>query len=727
MHTDLPLINSEDDQLGRFPFATQIASGLVNSFGNNNDSIVLGINGTWGTGKSTLINFIVQEVERISLEQEKHAITLHFNPWMFSGQQELQKIFLSKLFVKLGNDKTLLKEASEKIADILEYFDWIKNFHSGAGTLVSALKGIFKKRAGKKKELSELKKEVDNLLIKAGVKLYITIDDIDRLTPSEITDIFQMVKLNGNFANTIFILAYDRDVVTAALNEQFGDHGEKYIEKIVQVDYTLPAVSDENIKRIFADSLLQLFSDGDVKQTLSEVINSLKEELFVEFFSSIRDIYRFTNSIKLRFASVYNDLNVSEFFIVEALRIFNPKAYEFIIENKGLLIYKKDDSVVKTYRFNNNNVEEETVNSVIEGTSFDPTTKGLLSRLFEVNGHFFSSTSQEDLIRGKRVANKNYFDRYFNLQLGNLDIQEAIFDKFINSTDTEVKVEILSEIHNNDRLFQFLRWIEIKSKSSDISQIEEIMFGCFTFSESLTYTKESIFAFDSDFMTVQRFCSRMLSRFYEVSERKRVILRHITDQEKDYSFSSFFTSDSLILAKDRKDKGELRQDHMWNDLFLDNREDKDNAFIEKANEVRKEAIKAVFLEEVEDKGGLGEDELFSILRFTKMYFSDLYDEHFPSFIVEDKDLVRLIWICMKSSYFTIAGGGKSSIGYQLNDNQLLSGLDKQAIKERFDAFDRLLIDEDENKVVNLFLKAYEDNFVMNRYYDIETLEILQQK
>jgi predicted KAP-like P-loop ATPase len=191
--------------------------GLVSSFRDNNESLVLGINGDWGSGKSTLINFIVSEIEKLSSENNSEIITLRFNPWMFSGQKEIQNIFLKELFHKLENNKAKFKDASQKIANFLDYLNWLKYVHPGAGEMLKDGKD-FLEGINKKKDLSELKKKIDQILIDSKVKLYITIDDIDRLSPSEITDIFQLVKLNGNFANTIFILAYDQKIVTSALN-----------------------------------------------------------------------------------------------------------------------------------------------------------------------------------------------------------------------------------------------------------------------------------------------------------------------------------------------------------------------------------------------------------------------------------------------------------------------------------------------------------------------------
>ena len=103
-----------NDKLGRHPFAHEIASGLVKSFKDNNESIVLGINGTWGSGKSTLLNFIINEVEELSSVNEQKIIVLKFNPWMFSGQKELQTVFLRELIFKLKNNSEKLKNASKK-------------------------------------------------------------------------------------------------------------------------------------------------------------------------------------------------------------------------------------------------------------------------------------------------------------------------------------------------------------------------------------------------------------------------------------------------------------------------------------------------------------------------------------------------------------------------------------------------------------------------------------
>lgn len=719
MNTDLPLINSEDDKLGRFSFATEIAEGLVNSFRNNNESIVLGINGNWGSGKSTLINFIVNEVERISFENECEIITLRFNPWMFSGQKELQNIFLKEMFQKLESNKEKLKDASKKIVDFLGYLNWLKYVHSGVGEAVEDAK-IFLEGINKTKDLNQLKKEIDNLLIESNVKLYITIDDIDRLTPSEITDIFQLVKLNGNFANTIFILAYDQKIVGTALNQQFGDNGKKYIEKIVQVDYTIPPISNQNITRIFINSLIELFPDGDIRQNIINLSEKIKTQPFINFFSSLRDIYRFNNSIKLRLPSIHNELNIIDFLLVESLRIFNYEAYEFIIQNKESLICKKNDS---SYVFQNN-LNKDSVSNFINDLSFKKCTLEILKNLFTfVSVSYIRTNNMDDLIREKRVSNSNYFDRYFNLQLSSFDVQEITFDKFINGVSIDDKVEILKKIMAEDKLFSFLNWVEIKSIKSDSSKIEKIICTCFKYSDSIKYNDEYIWGLDSDLMTILRFISKIIKRILDLEKKRELILNHLSNSEKEFSFSSFFVADQILQIKYLFDDGKSTYNSLWhyiftNEIQISTDSNIDN-FFDQVKESYISSCKILFKREIDTTESLNEDELICILNTVKKYHEDFYYENFHFLIANDNDLIKYVWMSIKGNYMTSTG--MVGVAYQLTKKQFFSGMDTEEIKLRFDKINKDNLDKDENKVVELFLKAYEDGFVEKKYYNIETL------
>lgn len=715
MYTDLPLNNKTEDKLGRYLFAEEIANGLVNSFADNNESIVLGVNGQWGSGKSTLINFIIKEVERLSGEKGKTTIILNFNPWMFSGQKELQNIFLKELYLKFESKKDKLKNASKKLADFLGHLNWLKYVHSGAGEAVNDAK-TFIEGLTKEKDLSQLKSDVDQLLIESGVKLYITIDDIDRLTPSEITDIFQLVKLNGNFANTIFLLAYDKEVVTGALEKQFGTNGKKYIEKIVQVDYTLPNVSEDDITRLFIDSLRHIFKGTDIEKSINKTFENLKEEEFIKLFKSLRDVYRFNNSIKLRLPSIYKELNIRDFFLVEVLRIFKPEAYDFILGSKKKLT--QSNKIQTIYPSHSSQQKEESKAEFIEKQSLDYTSKKIISDLFLIDeSNFFGYTSSEDLIREKRVANTNYFDRYFNLQLSNFDIQEDVFSDFIENSTEDQKVEILKEIKKDGRLFQFLNWVEIKSNKTSVKNIKSIIISTFIFSDSIHYQREHFYSLDSDFMTLQRFCSRILDRINSLNNRRSIVEKHISGNYKKLSFSSYFSINSLLRAKEKSDKGELNSNHMWHNLFSDKSEDNDE-YEEKLITFYKKAIKSLFQEYSKNEDFLNGSELIFLLPDLKLHHSKYYDKEFKKLIANDKKLLEILILCITRSY--MASG--TVVGYQLAKYQLLDGMDIEEIKSRIEKMDMKNMDKDEIAASKFYLKAYEDGFEEKKYYDFYTLE-----
>lgn len=584
MYTDLPLHNKNEDGLGRYLFAEEIANGLIQSFGDNHESLVLGINGPWGSGKSTLINFIVKEIERHSIERNEPIIILSFNPWMFSGQRELQNVFLNELFLKFESQKDKLKKASKKLADFLGHLNWLKYAHSGAGEAVKDAQE-FLGGLTKEKDLPELKADVDKVLIKSGVKLYISIDDIDRLTPSEITDIFQLVKLNGNFANTVFLLAYDQSVVTKALKKQFGINGKKYIEKIVQVDYTIPEISRSDIERIFVDSIDKVFSHPAIKDAITRNFKNLKSESFVKLFTSIRDVYRFNNGLKLRLPSIYQELNLRDFFIIEGLRIFRPEAYSFILNSKDDLTHIDKSRLINPSQSPNSTNESKS--QFIDKQDFDDLTKILTKQLFELkDSGFIGTVFSEDLIREKRIANPNYFDRYFNLRLTDFDIQENVFIEFIEKAQVERKLEILKNIQGRNKLFHFLNWIEIKNRNVSPANIESIIYSAFKFSDTVKYHREE-FHFDSDFMTLQRFCSRTLDRLKTIEERRNLIEKHITDSEKNLSFSSCYTISQILYARKLHKEGKLYSNYMWYDLFNEKSESDLNMKVSYGRFIRK--------------------------------------------------------------------------------------------------------------------------------------------
>jgi predicted KAP-like P-loop ATPase len=86
---DDPILNSSDDLLNRSRLAIAIADEVQEI--NAERGAVVAITGKWGTGKTSLLNLtanILQEQESIQI--------IEFNPWFFSGTDQLIRFFLMK-------------------------------------------------------------------------------------------------------------------------------------------------------------------------------------------------------------------------------------------------------------------------------------------------------------------------------------------------------------------------------------------------------------------------------------------------------------------------------------------------------------------------------------------------------------------------------------------------------------------------------------------------------
>jgi len=84
IHTDKPTLIKSEDCFQRYEFSKRIASIIASP--KINKSLIVGLYGKWGEGKTSVMNFVQQELPQ-------DTIVVNFNPWMFSDEQHLLKSF----------------------------------------------------------------------------------------------------------------------------------------------------------------------------------------------------------------------------------------------------------------------------------------------------------------------------------------------------------------------------------------------------------------------------------------------------------------------------------------------------------------------------------------------------------------------------------------------------------------------------------------------------------
>ena len=128
-YSDKPIDLEQNDRLGRNSFAKLLAKSILNL--NNQDTFSVGLFGKWGSGKTSIVNMMLHEIElnQQTLPENEKFIVIRFEPWNFSNTNQL----LTQFFIRLSNefrsiqDENLTKigEALEKYADAFELLNSI--------------------------------------------------------------------------------------------------------------------------------------------------------------------------------------------------------------------------------------------------------------------------------------------------------------------------------------------------------------------------------------------------------------------------------------------------------------------------------------------------------------------------------------------------------------------------------------------------------------------------
>ncbi|EFU15381.1 P-loop NTPase fold protein [Enterococcus faecalis] len=95
LNSDVPIKSLDEDLLGRKNFAAQLAQSIVNY--DQIDSFNIGLYGEWGSGKTSTINMIEENLLKLTKEDMHQPIILRFNPWMFTDPNQLISQFFSQL------------------------------------------------------------------------------------------------------------------------------------------------------------------------------------------------------------------------------------------------------------------------------------------------------------------------------------------------------------------------------------------------------------------------------------------------------------------------------------------------------------------------------------------------------------------------------------------------------------------------------------------------------
>ena len=465
---DLPIAKLEEDGLNRGSFAESLAKTLVQySFPS---SLTIGLYGEWGSGKTSLLNMVFENVERI----DDGVVVLRFNPWLCSDPKQL----VTQFFKQMATAIKLKKRAADKAWELIDQYADILGATSVipvAGEIVAAFTKVLTKKAEEEtkertNDLQESKNQIIKKLKDEKIKIIVSIDDIDRLSEEEIVAVFQLVKSLADFPNTIYVLAFDYDVVVRALGKvQHGD-GKEYLEKIVQVPFEIPAPNIDDIHEALFSKLNRILGDIPEEDWDKETWVELFQQGIKNYIRSIRDVIRYTNVFSLKYELLKNETSVVDLLGLTCLQVFEPTVYSKLPSYKDILCGER-----RSFSHERQKETEEKVERAINRIAPDDgsvtdleATKNILGTLFpgiKTNmgwsyGVGRGYSRRDSLIRNS-IAAPECFDRYFALTLENGAIPTATVRRMVfESSESELAEEIM-QIYRDGKIVRLLEAIEV--------------------------------------------------------------------------------------------------------------------------------------------------------------------------------------------------------------------------------------------------------------------------
>lgn len=459
---DVPKKNPwREDRLGVAPFAERISKVIQMRRAPN--GYVIGLHGAWGSGKSTILNFVSAYLAKFNETADAFdkITTIDFRPWIVPNHQDLIGTFFKllaeslgprerwwkrrwKLLIRIfgyGSDKLIDAAATLAVAAVPPY--GIASGAIGAVTKRSLNRMI--DRFLQEPSLQVAYQQLVDQLKGSGRRFLVVVDDLDRLEEREIKEVMRMVKTIGHLPNVVYLLAYDKEIVWRALDDNQDRNGPKFAEKIVQQELELPTPSRAALLSILSERTSFIPPAPD---------DSMRWFYFVQYgiqrwVKSPRDVERLSNAVGFAWAALQGEVDPHDLLVLEGLKLFDTAAFTWIRDNRDFLFS------VGVYQLAQDAEKQEAVarlNEQLQESSRGQVLR-IVTALFPQVGrsmgdrYRYSDESHVELRKRRGVGSEAGYDSYFSLNPSRNSIPKSGIDRTIAGIDDADSIERAIRLH----------------------------------------------------------------------------------------------------------------------------------------------------------------------------------------------------------------------------------------------------------------------------------------
>ncbi|MBM0276838.1 KAP family P-loop NTPase fold protein [Micromonospora tarensis] len=414
--TDEALDDDADDQLDRKRFADRVAE-LIMRAADDGGSSVFGLISPWGSGKTTLINFVVDRVGgpwRV----------VHFTPWAASSIDGLMAEFFAAIV-------SALPPQGEARAKVLGYAKFVLPALGAIPVVGQAAKDTgdaVLNRLEQSKPWNEQFQEASDQLSKLQTPVLVVADDIDRLEAEELAAFLKAIRLLGRFPGVHYLLAYDQETLVDVLQGTgvAGSGSQRalaYLEKIVQYPLTVPPARRVHLERMLDSGVADVLrASGHRMDTEAARRFALAyEDLLAQTMTTVRTIQRFLAQARAYLPLLEpGEIDVVDLLLLTHLRMHFPNLYKELPGWRAELTGRFNPS----RRQKSDRREEdwtERVRAVGVPEKLITPVENVLQSMFPAMGGATISRS----VGSRGIHDPDYFGRYFSLGISDDDIADA--------------------------------------------------------------------------------------------------------------------------------------------------------------------------------------------------------------------------------------------------------------------------------------------------------------
>lgn len=265
----------------------------------NGQPVSIGVSGSWGVGKSSLVQMIGESLK--SLDGGKDYIFINFNAWLYQGYDDARMALLQKVADKIMEEAEVRKTCVDKAKEFIKRINWLRIVKfiapvatgiitGGAvagpvGSFIGAVSDLLgqsgmpsqedlnkikesynqvapdlqkllndKEEKSVPKEIEALRSLFQELLEKLELTLIVLVDDLDRCLPNTAISTLEAMRLLLFIPQTAFIIAADEQMIRNAVRSHFGNIDlsdelvTSYFDKLIQIPLRVPRLGANEVK-----------------------------------------------------------------------------------------------------------------------------------------------------------------------------------------------------------------------------------------------------------------------------------------------------------------------------------------------------------------------------------------------------------------------------------------------------------------------------------------------